>query len=353
MRAAGLAAGLRAHGFETIVTVPRHRARWAWGASRGSPPIPPGTVVLSYRNLAGLIDTVRPAATVICNSNYVYEIEGAATGALIFDFFAPKYLEARHGGDDDAFLGRLEARKLRALSIADAVILNGAKKGPYARDWLGRSGRSGAEPPLMVVNMCYPWPPARERGGGRGLSVLVAGYYQRWLRYGDMFSQLARLLGEVPDLHLTLLVPRLEQATIDGTPGLGACLGHGRTRVGAPMIFEDYAETVRRHDVFVDLFSRTEERELAMVTRSVVSLGLGVPVVHPDFTEVSGLISEWNAGWIVSGEAGDGLHALLGRLAREPELIEERAAGARALGRGALHPETAVEPLAAFLGGRP
>ncbi len=349
MRVMGLAAGLQAHGFETIVTVPSHRARQTWERFRGVSPVPRGVVVLSYGKLATFLATIRPSATIICNSNYFHEVANAATGKLVFDFFAPKYLEAECEGQDAEQLAELERRKLAALGAADIVILNGEKKRDYARDWTDRSGPSRSTP-IAVVNMCYPWPAAAERRGGDGLSVLVAGYYQRWLDYGDKFVQLAALLDEVPDLSLTLLLPRLDRETFADIPGLLDCTNHARTRVRNSMLFEDYADMVRRHDIFVDLFRRTSERNLAMVTRSAVSLGLGVPVVHPDFTEVSRLISQSGAGWLLEGERDGALHDLLLDLAGHPDRIETCAAAARALGRDALDPEVATRPLAALLG---
>lgn len=223
-------------------------------------------------------------------------------------------------------------------------------------------------PSIALVNMCYPWPepPAgaerrengRENGGQNagqngGLSVLVAGYYQRWLDYGDKFAQLAALLDEVPDLRLTLLLPRLDERTFGAIPGLLDCMNHARTRIRRPMLLEDYADMVQRHDVFVDLFRWTRERDLAMVTRSAVSLGLGVPVVHPDFTEVSELISRSGAGWLLEDARGRALHDLLLDLARDPGRVETCAAAARALARDALDPEVATRPLVALLGDAP
>ena len=44
-------------------------------------------------------------------------------------------------------------------------------------------------------------------------------------------------------------------------------------------------------DIAIDLFPWSPERELAMVTRSVVALASATPVIHPPFTEVSDLVA--------------------------------------------------------------
>ena len=349
MRAVGLAAGLKDNGFETIITVPKHRMNQFPGVPGSGLTVPPGAIVLPYGKLRQFLDTVRPQATIICNSNYYEDIESADTGALVFDFFAPKILEGMAGGQNAEQLSQLKSRKLRALDKADLVIVNGKKKLAYAREWLSQSLSKKTFPPLEVVNMCFPWPTSEGNELTPGMSVVVAGYYQQWLDYGDKFSQLHDALESIPELHLTLLIPRLSQEVIDRTPQLGECLDHKRTRSVRAMLFEDYCRLIRRHDLFLDYFGETEERKLAMVTRSVVALGLGIPVIHPSFTEVSPIISRFDAGWIMEGAKERELFDLLVRLAQNPAELVERRSAAKVLSSTELSPKAATQSLALAL----
>ncbi|PZX14343.1 glycosyltransferase involved in cell wall biosynthesis [Palleronia aestuarii] len=351
MRTAGLAAGLRAHGFDVTVTVPRHRVEHLEAGHAAFAAVPPGTMVLRYGALRQFLDTARPFATLICNSNYIDEIEGAATGHIVFDFFAPKVLEAEGEGHGPAHLDALRARKRRALDMASAVIVNGAKKLDYARDWIAQADPARPEIPVVEADMTYPWPARETEPAPGALSVVVAGYYQRWLDYGNMFVELAGALEAIPALRLTLLIPRLDVEITQAIPGLAACLAHPRTEVRRIMLLDDYFRLLQRHDLFVDLFQPTEERRLAMVTRSVVALGMGVPIVHPGFTEVSGIVEESGAGWLLDPADPTALHDLLHRLAARPEELVARRDAARALGLGRLAPADCLRATAEMLGG--
>lgn len=350
MRATGLAAGLRAHGFDVIITVPRHRVEQMYRSRPAKTSVPDGSIVLRYNLLRTFLDTIRPIATIICNSNYFHEISGAATGKLIFDFFAPKYLEAEAEGQGPDSLLALSERKRAALGAAHAVIVNGDKKLDYVRDWLRSSNPSGSEVPIALANMCYKWPRREVEPKAGAFSIVVAGYYQRWLDYGETFSELARALDAIPELGLTLLVPRLNDEIIGTIPGLAACVAHPRTRVRRTMLLADYLRLLQANDIFVDVFRPTEERRLAMVTRSVVGLGVGVPVVHPDFTEVSRIIGRTASGWLLDEAGTTTLYDLLCRLSQDPAEVAARALAARSLGSTEFDPAIATRPLAELIG---
>ncbi len=357
MRVAGLAKGLQANGIEAKIVIPAGRVRQVETNSgvSGLLPVPSGAMVLAAKNFAAFLETERPDATIICNSNYYDFIAGAKTGHLIFDFFAPKVLEAREAGADDTELRQIEARKRRALAAADAVIVNGAKKLDYAYGFLSLSERKARDVPVEVVNMCYDWPQRfSKRGPDAGdaeLSVVVSGYVQPWLDYGKKFEQVAEALDRLPGLMLTLMMPRLEAETIAATPALKACLKHPRVKVRGPMLFEDYARLVQAHDIYLDIFAPSEERRLAMVTRSVTALGLGMPVIHPTFTEVSPLIEKAGAGWLLDLDVEAALVELLAGLSTMPAEVAAKEAGAAQLALGALSPSIAVKPLVEILRG--
>lgn len=353
LRVSGIAQGLRAHGIETVVVIPRGRYEQVWSemGTSGLPPVPPGTVVLARQHFADFLDQERPDATIICNSNQFDAIDGAATGHLVYDFFAPKMLEAECEGATREVLQALERRKLRALASADAVIVNGKKKIDYVEGQLAKCGRDDLRNRMAVVNMCYDWPEKRGvPSRTEGLSVVVSGHLQRWLNYGTMFDRLVEALETIPTLSLTLNLLRVSEDHLAANPTIRKCLGHPRTRVRGAMLFGDYADMIQEHDVFLDVFEPTEERKLAMVTRSVTALGLGVPVIHPGFTEVSPFLKQMSAGWIADiTSGGEDLIALLNRLAADPDEVLAKTEGAQSLSQGAFAPKTATAPLVDML----
>jgi glycosyltransferase involved in cell wall biosynthesis len=116
------------------------------------------------------------------------------------------------------------------------------------------------------------------------------------------------------------------------------------------MEFHDFRKLLSRCHVNLDVFARNPERELAFVTRSAVALSCGVPVVHVPFTEVSELVREHDAGWLVEDHDVDGIHAVLREAADRPELLQRKRAGATAVA-ARLEPREAVAPLVDLLEG--
>ena len=111
------------------------------------------------------------------------------------------------------------------------------------------------------------------------------------------------------------------------------------------MAYEDFVTFLAGVDVSIDLFTRTLEREYAMITRSIVALACGVPVVHPRFTEVTPLIARYDAGWLVDPGDAVGLSTVLDELVEAPDELRRKAENARRLAQRVIQPARAVAPL--------
>jgi glycosyltransferase involved in cell wall biosynthesis len=115
------------------------------------------------------------------------------------------------------------------------------------------------------------------------------------------------------------------------------------------MNFSEFLRFLSTIDVTIDLFQHNLEREYAMVTRSVISLACGVPVIHPPFTEVSPMIAEYDAGWLVDPPDTAALEKVISRILDDPELVRRKRENARALASEVLDPAVAVKPLIRIL----
>ncbi|MHC0039885.1 hypothetical protein, partial [Pseudoneobacillus sp. C159] len=74
-------------------------------------------------------------------------------------------------------LAALRRRKIRAVGLADAFIVNGAKKLPYFLAWMLQADRDVRRLPVEVVNMGVPLSFSDEAGTvGSGVRFAVAGY---------------------------------------------------------------------------------------------------------------------------------------------------------------------------------
>jgi glycosyltransferase involved in cell wall biosynthesis len=120
---------------------------------------------------------------------------------------------------------------------------------------------------------------------------------------------------------------------------------HPKVTAHGMMNFSEFQKFLSGVDVSIDLFRHNLEREYAMVTRSIVSLACGVPVIHPPFTEVSPMISTYDAGWLVKEHDAARLEEIMDALLADPELVAEKKRNARRLAEDLLDPAVAVKPL--------
>lgn len=352
LRVFGLAAGLRAHGFPVLTTVPAEVVRAAWSGPV-PPPVPAGTRVLTGRELGEFAAGEAPAVVVLTNGNHIDDLQPAPGLPLIVDFFAPKMLELvgrGKGGAGGKTATDLRERKLRAIGAAGGFIFNGLKKRPYFLAWLLAGGRDPVQTPLEPVFMCLPsrFPAERAPGGARRLCV--AGYRQAWSLPGPWLEHLASRLDPAR-LTLDLILPAHwgDGSPPSEPPVLETLRGNPAVTVHPPLRYGEFLDLLAGVDVAVDLFDRTLEREYAVVTRTVVALSCGVPVVHPPFTEVSPLVARADAGWLVDPADRAGLDEVLDRVLSDPGAVAVKAANARRLWAEDLDPAVAVQPLAQMI----
>jgi hypothetical protein len=360
LRAFGLAEGLRANGVKVKTLVTRGFTDRQWLRFGRSVPHPtaPHAEVVSARRLARYLETNAPAVAVLINSNQVDHLRPIQGVRYVLDFFAPKMLETlyQHGeGYPRDELAALRRRKIRAIELADAFIVNGKKKLPYFLAWMLQADRDVRTLPVEVVNMCAPVSFSGEAGPvGSGVRFAVAGYLQSWSTLGSWVKVVERQL-ERPGMRLDLLLPwhwggaaersHESRADLDRLERNGSVTTHG------PMTFSEFQAFLSKIDVSIDLFQHNLEREYAMVTRSVISLACGVPVIHPPFTEVSPMIAEYDAGWLIDPPDTKTLEDVISGIIDDPDLVRRKKENARALASEVLDPAVAVKPLLRIMEG--
>jgi len=355
LRAFGLAEGLRANGVRMKMLVTRGFVERQWMRLGRSVLYPTAhdTEIVGASSLARYLKAHAPAVAILINSNQVDHLRPIEGVRYVLDFFAPKMLEElyHHGegypGED---LKRLRERKLRAIKLADAFICNGRKKVPYFLAWMLQADRDVRSVPLDVVSMCVPLSWSGEPGGDEGVRLAVAGYLHSWSTLGNWVEVLERRLDR-PGVRLDLLVPwhwgaGRSHASRDDLDRISR---HPSVTTHGTMNFSGFQRFLSTVDVTIDLFQHNLEREYAMVTRSVVSLACGVPVIHPPFTEVSPMIAEYDAGWLVDPLDSRTLGVVLDEIIEDPGAVRRKTKNARTLASAILDPAEAVKPLVKIL----
>jgi glycosyltransferase involved in cell wall biosynthesis len=358
LRAFGLAEGLRANGVKVKTVVTRGFTDRQWLRFGRSVPHPTAShaEIVSARQLARYLESNAPAVAVLINSNQVDHLKPIKGVRYVLDFFAPKMLETlyQHGeGYPKEELAALRRRKIRAIELADAFIVNGKKKLPYFLAWMLQADRDVRHLPLEVVNMCAPLH-FSERVAGESVSFAVPGYLHSWSTLGSWVEVLERQL-EHPQMSLDLLLPwhwgggvgRAHESRAD----LDRLEQHGSVTTHGSMTFSEFQSFLSKVDVSIDLFQHNLEREYAMVTRSIISLACGVPIIHPPFTEVSPMIAEYDAGWLVDPPHTAALEKVISRILDDPDLVRQKKENARTLAAEVLDPGVALKPLLRIMEG--
>jgi len=363
LRAFGLAEGLRANGADVKTLVVKGFVDRQWMRFGKSVPHPmgPDTEVIGGFRLSRYLKTHAPATVILINSNQVDNLGPIPGIKYVLDFFAPKMLEMlyHHSGEyPEREISELRQRKVRAIKLADGFIVNGAKKVPYFLAWLLQADRDIRDLPFEVVNMCAPlaWsgPPRVGPDSGGPVRFAVAGYLHSWSTLGNWVRVMERHLDR-SNASLDLMVPwhwsvsqhyeHTSRGDLDRLAGYGSVTTHG------PMTFSNFQRFLSGIDVTIDLFRHNLEREYAMVTRSIIALSCGVPVLHPPFTEVSPMIAEYDAGWLVDPEDTVALEAVISGIIDDPDELRRKKENARNLASALIEPEVAVKPLVRMMGG--
>jgi glycosyltransferase involved in cell wall biosynthesis len=363
LRAFGLAEGLRANGADVKTLVVKGFVDRQWMRFGKSVPHPMGrdTEVIGGFRLTRYLKTHAPATVILINSNQVDNLEPIPGIKYVLDFFAPKMLEMlyHHSGEyPEGEISELRQRKVRAIKLADGFIVNGAKKVPYFLGWLLQADRDIRDLPFEVVNMCAPlaWsgPPKVGPDSGDPVRFAVAGYLHSWSTLGAWVGVMERHLDH-SNAGLDLMVPwhwsvsqhyeHTSRGDLDRLAGYGSVTTHG------PMTFSNFQRFLSGIDVTIDLFQHNLEREYAMVTRSIIALACGVPVLHPPFTEVSPMIAEYDAGWLVDPEDKVELEAVISGIIDDPDELRRKKENARRLASELIEPEVAVKPLVRMMEG--
>jgi hypothetical protein len=359
LRAFGLAEGLRSNGIETKTIVSRGFVDRQWLRFGRSVPHPtaPHTEIVGANKLRRYLKANAPCTAVLINSNQVDHLGGRIEGVrYVLDFFAPKMLEALYQRGEEypgEELAALRKRKIRAVELADAFLVNGKKKIPYFLAWMLQADRDVRHLPLEVLNMCVPTGFSGAAGPvGEGVRFAVAGYLQSWSTLGGWVGVVEGMLDH-PKMSLDLLLPwhwggRAERSHVS-KGDLDRVARRPSVRTHGTMSFSEFREFLAGVDVSIDLFQHNLEREYAMVTRSIVSLACGVPVIHPPFTEVSPMIEEYDAGWLIDPDDTAALEGIVRALLEDPGLLRRKKKNARALASEVLEPSVAVGPLLRIL----
>lgn len=243
--------------------------------------------------------------------------------------------------------------KTAALAQADFVICAGERQRPYFQPWLLLGGFSpddcltrlgvvpiscdprqephappNAEPRILFAGMTYAW-----QNPLRAIKAALAAIDRR--ECGHLLIHAA--------FH-----PTHSQGAAWFAQLRALVAGHPRVTLGGVLPYDGLREAYRTADLALDLYERTLERELAFNTRTVDFLHAGLPPLYGDYAELSPLIREYDAGFIVGPTDDAAITTVLEAALDDPAALTARGRNAQRLAREHLAWDHTIAPLAAF-----
>lgn len=346
LRAWGLGEGLRSFGYAVDYAVPSVALR----PDIQLPEMEHKLYAWHPQTMEQTIRQARPDAVVFCHWPTV-QISKRLDIPTVIDFHGPHILERLFQNFGEVSSNGLS--KIEALRKADFFTCAGEKQKLYFLSWLLMSGIDLTTERIASIPVCLsPELPARlpapeqpefVYGGvylpwqdpsvgleavadelnaqGRGLLRLFGGKHPNMpIKIPPVFARLEEKFGAMPNVRLEGFAPRDRLVT-------------------------SYLQGA----VAVDLMAYNYERELAFTTRTVEYMWCGLAVIYNTYAELSPLIREYEAGWVLDPADRDGIRQIVRDVLADPNEAYRRGENARRLVRDKLTWDKAVAPLDAFL----
>jgi GT2 family glycosyltransferase len=348
LRAWGIGQGLRSRGHEVLFSMPK-----AALAGREQL-VPPECAALVWEtfSLGEVVRKAEPDVVVVCNWPVLALLQTQWIGVpIVLDQHGPHFIEREFqnaGTDSDNTMYKLEA-----LRKADFFSCAGHKQREYFRAWLDRAGWTEQDQLERVAAMPVSLSPSLpERQPADELSFVYGGVFLPWQDPTPTLTMLVETLEARETGRLYFFGGR--HPVYEVNPGslekLAEQLQRSPRVVAPGMVSHDeLIEQYRRAHVAVDVMRRNRERELAFTTRTVEYLWCGLPVIYHDYAELSDLIRDYQAGWVVDPEDRQAIAAVFEQIIQDPEEVQTRSRNAQRLVRERLTWDRTIEPLDAFV----
>jgi len=342
--------GLEERGFDVTYSMPRDC--FLRRISRNDLPEEHVNRLWTHTNQDGIIQGVQPDVIVCVNPTTRNWKEDYSIPVAV-DFAGPNLLEYEAMNNRLSYRARfaLVTRKMLSVARADFFTCAGCRQRYYFMAFLLMAGIEVADLEIHHMPMAMsPHLPARHRDESQK-SILFAGGFYPWLDPMPGLADLASVLGKIRDGRLDIY-----GGSHETNPEEKKAFERFRSALSAnPRVafhgFIPWEELVHRYTqayVAFELIPRNLERELAFTCRTLACLWAGLPVIYNDYSELSDLIAEYQAGWIVPVGDSEVLEETVRLVLADPDMVEQRSKNAQRLVAENFVYDKVIGPLAQF-----
>lgn len=359
LRTLGLIQGLRAHGHQVVVSVPKT------ALSGLSTSLDLGALDQSVKdqlellksfafdgaNQSSILNEVNPDA-VICGHWPAMTLRTKPSQTLIIDLAGPHLLERYYQNAPNQIGATLA--KLAVLNKADYFIVSGPTQRLYFLSFLLRAEVENPEERIIQITMpLNPKQPAlRKQPTEHFPHFIFGGVFLPWQDPSQSLTEITEELSARGQGHLTLIGGKHPNYPInEGVYAkLFAELSKNPRVVSKPMLpYGEFLNELGQVDVAIDLMKWNLERELAVTIRTTSYLWAGVPVIYNNYADLGRLIESYDAGWSISPDRPEEFHRVCNEIFESSELVQKKSQNASRLAKDVFSWDRAVEPLLSVL----
>jgi glycosyltransferase involved in cell wall biosynthesis len=309
-----------------------------------------------------VLHRMQPEIAIFCNINLFQSVKRFAREIIIvLDFNGPIQFEGflLDMGDSELAMRNgveLESRcreMVEKLRHADYLITVSERQKYFWAAYCSLAGFSFADLNVLVCPASVEIPPV-DRKTAEKMTVVYSGGFYPWQNPDRSLRAAARILQQIEGAKLHIF-----GGPHAGLPNEQAVMRLLEELQRYPCVeyhgFRPIEELVERQSTAwcaLDLMERNIERELAIAGRTVVFLSTGTPVIHNDYSTLSGLIEKYHAGWTISPSDPEALEAVFREIVKGGRaLVDQISANARKLAAEEFRPESSMFALVNLCGG--
>jgi glycosyltransferase involved in cell wall biosynthesis len=245
----------------------------------------------------------------------------------------------------------LATRKLQSIALGDFFTCAGRRQRYYFLAFLMMAGVeiSDLEVHYMPVAMSPDLP--EHSPDVQRKSIIFSGGFYPWLNPMDGLRSLASILERNGGGHLDIFGGSHETNPDDSQEfeAFRSDLERNpQVTFHGYVPREEVIEKYRTGYTAFELMPRNAERDMAFTTRTVEFLWAGLPVIYNDYAELSEMIKQYQAGWLVPASDSRALSEVVNRILDEPLEVARASENAQTLVRENLVYDRVIKPLADF-----
>lgn len=346
LRAWGIGHGLRGAGLDVTLLMPRHMLDALRSAGTISATQHAELIKHTFYSCDEAIAEHRPDV-VVAQHWWLATLFDPGPVPLVIDLHGPMLLETLY--QNHAEYEQLLAKKVSAFARADFLTCAGHFQRRYFLPWLRLAGH-GDEAVIAVIPVSLsPTLPPHEPEGET--TFVYGGLYLPWQNPLVALSTLvdrleAQQRGRLHFFGGTHPILKLAATEVEAVEHQFAA--SSRVESHGLVTRDRLLEAYRQAHVAFDVMARNPERELAFTTRTVEYLWCGLPVVYNNYSELSGLIDDYEAGWTVDPLDRTAIAAVVDRILADPGEVARRSQNSRRLVRERLTWDKTIAPLVEY-----